>query len=44
VTTTTLANCAVSLYPLEAGVALLIAEGTFLRRGDGEGVFTPDEQ
>jgi len=37
-TTTTLAtaltNCAAGLYPLEAGVALLIAEGTFLRRDD----------
>ena len=27
-------TCAASLYPLEAGVALLIAEGTFLRRDD----------
>ena len=26
--------CAAGLYPLEAGVALLIAEGTFLRRDD----------
>ena len=37
-TTTTLAtaltDCAAGLYPLEAGVALLIAEGTFLRRDD----------
>lgn len=37
-TTTTLAtaltNCAAGLYPLEAGVALLIAEGTFLHRDD----------
>lgn len=37
-TTTALAaaltNCAVGLYPLEAGVALLVAEGTFLHRDD----------
>ena len=37
-TTTTLAaaltGCAAGLYPLEAGVALLIAEGTFLDRSD----------
>lgn len=26
--------CAAGLYPLEAGVALLAAEGTFLRRDD----------
>lgn len=26
--------CAAGLYPLEAGVGLLIAEGTFLRRDD----------
>jgi hypothetical protein len=26
--------CAASLYPLEAGVTLLTAEGTFLRRSD----------
>jgi hypothetical protein len=29
---TALAGCAAGLYPLEAGVALLIAEGTFLNR------------
>jgi hypothetical protein len=29
-----LRNCAVGLYPLEAGVALLIANGAFLRRDD----------
>jgi hypothetical protein len=38
VTTTTLAtaltDCAAGLNPLEAGVALLIAEGTFLSRRD----------
>jgi hypothetical protein len=37
-TTTTLATaltgCAVGLYPLEADVALIIAEGTFLNRDD----------
>lgn len=37
-TTTTLATaltgCAAGLYPLEASVALLIAEGTFLHRDD----------
>ena len=37
-TTTTLATaltgCAAGLLPLEAGVALLIAEGTFLHRDD----------
>ena len=32
--TAALHACAAGLYPLEAGVALLIAEGTFLRRGD----------
>jgi len=32
--TTALHACAAGLYPLEAGVALLTAEGTFLRRGD----------
>lgn len=31
---TALTACAAGIYPLEAGVALLIAEGTFLRRGD----------
>jgi hypothetical protein len=31
---TALRACAAGLYPLEAGVALLTAEGTFLRRGD----------
>ena len=31
---TALTDCAAGLYPLEAGVALLIAEGTFLRRDD----------
>lgn len=29
-----LTDCAAGLYPLEAGTALLIAEGTFLRRDD----------
>ena len=29
-----LRSCAAGLYPLEAGVALLTAEGTFLRRDD----------
>jgi hypothetical protein len=37
-TTTTLAtaliNCAAGLYPLEAGVALLVNEGSFLHRDD----------
>ena len=37
-TTTTLAaaltDCAAGLYPLEAGVALLVNEGTFLHRDD----------
>ena len=32
--TTALHACAAGLYPLEAGVALLTAEGTFLRRPD----------
>jgi hypothetical protein len=32
--TAALHACAAGLYPLEAGVALLIAEGTFLRRDD----------
>jgi len=32
--TAALRACAAGLYPLEAGVALLIANGTFLRRGD----------
>jgi hypothetical protein len=31
---TALRACAAGLYPLEAGVALLSAEGTFLRRDD----------
>jgi hypothetical protein len=31
--------CAAGIYPLEAGVALLTAEGTFLRRGDFTGRF-----
>ena len=31
---TALRACAAGLYPLEAGVALLTAEGTFLRRDD----------
>ncbi len=31
---TALTDCAAGLYPLEAGVAMLIAEGTFLRRDD----------
>jgi hypothetical protein len=43
VTTTTLTTaliaCAAGLYPLEAGTALLIAEGTFLRRDDFTGRF-----
>jgi hypothetical protein len=42
-TTTTLAtaltDCAAGLYPAEAGVALLIAEGTFLHRSDFTGRF-----
>jgi hypothetical protein len=37
--TTALHACAAGLYPLEAGVARLIAEGTFLRRGDFTGRF-----
>ena len=32
--TAALRACAAGLYPLEAGVALLIANGTFLHRGD----------
>jgi hypothetical protein len=32
--TTALHSCAAGLYPLEAGVALLTAESTFLRRPD----------
>jgi hypothetical protein len=32
--TAALRACAAGLYPLEAGVALLIANGTFLRRDD----------
>ena len=32
--TAALRACAAGLYPLEAGIALLIANGTFLRRGD----------
>jgi hypothetical protein len=36
---TALHACAAGLYPLEAGVALLAAEGTFLRRGDFTGRF-----
>ena len=32
--TAALQACAVGLYSLEAGVALLIANGTFLHRGD----------
>ena len=32
--TAALRACAAGLYPLEAGVALLTAEGTFLRRDD----------
>jgi hypothetical protein len=31
---TALRACAAGPYPLEAGVALLTAEGTFIRRGD----------
>ncbi len=37
--TAALHACAAGLYPLEAGVALLIAEGTFLRREDFTGHF-----
>ena len=37
--TAALLACAAGLYPLEAGVALLTAEGTFLRRGDFTGRF-----
>ena len=37
--TAALHACAVGLYPLEAGVALLTAEGTFLRRDDFTGRF-----
>src|SRR5450756_1465229 len=37
--TAALHACAAGLYPLEAGVALLIAEGTFLRRDDFTGRF-----
>ena len=32
--TVALRNCTAGLYPLEAGVALLISNGTFLRRDD----------
>ena len=32
--TAALRACAAGLYPLEAGIALLIANGTFLHRGD----------
>ncbi len=32
--TAALQACAAGLYPLEAGVALLISNGTFLHRGD----------
>jgi hypothetical protein len=32
--TAALRACAAGLYPHEAGVALLVANGTFLRRGD----------
>jgi hypothetical protein len=32
--TAALHACAAGLYPLEAGVALLISNGTFLQRGD----------
>jgi hypothetical protein len=31
---TALTDCAAGLYPLEGGVALIIAEGTFLHRDD----------
>ena len=37
--TAALHACAAGLHPLEAGVALLTAEGTFLRRGDFTGRF-----
>jgi hypothetical protein len=36
---TALRACAAGLYPLEAGIALLTAEGTFLRRADFTGRF-----
>ena len=32
--TAALRNCATGVYPLEAGTELLIANGTFLHRGD----------
>ncbi len=37
--TAALRACAAGLYPLEAGVALLISNGTFLRRDDFTGRF-----
>ena len=37
--TAALHACAAGIYPLEAGVALLTAEGTFLRRSDFTGRF-----
>jgi hypothetical protein len=37
--TAALNACAAGLYPLEAGVGLLIAEGSFLRRDDFTGRF-----
>ena len=37
--TAALRACAAGLYPLEAGVALLISNGTFLRRPDFTGRF-----
>ena len=37
--TAALNDCAAGLYPLEAGVGLLIAEGSFLRRDDFTGRF-----
>ena len=37
--TAALRACAAGLYPLEAGVALLTAEGTFLQRPDFAGRF-----
>ena len=37
--TAALNACAAGLYPLEAGVGLLIAEGSFLRRDDFAGRF-----